>query len=206
MDLSNFRKDYTAFQLDEDSILPNPFLQFKRWFQDCLNKNVMEPNAFVLSTSHDNKPSSRVLLLKRFDENAMVFYSNYNSRKGKELMSNPNASMLFFWHEMQRQVRIEGIVRKGDETEANEYFNSRPLESRVGALASNQSEIIANRKVLEDKVASIDVNHITKPDNWGGYELIPHYFEFWQGRASRLHDRISYSKKNEKWEIHRLAP
>lgn len=206
MDLSHFRKDYTAFQLSEDAIHQNPFSQFKLWFQDCLDSSIPEPNAFILSTCIDNKPSSRVLLLKRFDEQVFVFYSNYNSRKGREMLSNPHVSMLFFWYELQRQVRIEGIVRKGNEQEAIEYFNSRPEESKLGAIVSAQSERISNRKVLEDNLAAIDKSNIKKPQHWGGYELEPHYFEFWQGRTSRLHDRISYTKNNDQWEIHRLAP
>lgn len=207
MDLSNHRKDYSAAQLIEANIQSNPFNQFRIWFQDCLDSKILEPNAFVLSTCLDNKPSSRVVLLKSFSEDEFVFYSNYKSKKGNEITLNPNVSFLFFWHELQRQVRIEGVLSKVDEEKSKEYFLSRPIDSQISAIVSNQSSNIENREELEKKVQNINRENIQKPKHWGGYSLSPNYFEFWQGRANRLHDRISYTQTNSvDWKIQRLAP
>ena len=207
MDLSNYRKDYDAFQLSESDVNANPFIQFKKWFQESIEAEIAEPNAFVLSTCLNNKPSSRVVLLKNFNEELFTFYTNYNSRKGNEIETNPNVSMLFFWHEMQRQVRIEGVLSKGSEEESNQYFLSRPQESQWSAIVSAQSQKIKSRSELEIKLEQVKLEAIKKPEAWGGYHLKPSYFEFWQGRKNRLHDRISYQcKEDMSWEIFRLAP
>ncbi len=207
--LINLRKNYEKGELLEDKIDKNPFRQFKIWFDDVLESHIYEPNAMILSTCSENKPSSRVVLLKGFNESGFKFFTNYNSRKGKELSSNPNAALLFYWMELERQVRIEGRIEKLSREESLEYFNSRPLESRYGALASNQSEIIPNREYLEKKFYELKEkfgDNPPMPDNWGGFILKPEMFEFWQGRPGRLHDRIAYEKVNSNWKIYRLSP
>ncbi|MFN3872341.1 MAG: pyridoxamine 5'-phosphate oxidase [Ignavibacterium sp.] len=207
--LSNLRKNYEKGELLEGKIHSNPFKQFSEWFEEVLNSNVYEPNAMILATASDNKPSARVVLLKGFDENGFKFYTNYNSRKGQELSVNPNAALLFYWMELERQVRIEGRIEKLSREESLEYFNSRPLESRYGALASNQSEIIPNREYLEKKFSELKEKYGDNPPmpgNWGGFILIPNLFEFWQGRPSRLHDRIVYERTESNWKIYRLSP
>ncbi len=207
--LINLRKNYEKGELLEDKIDKNPFRQFEIWFDDVLESHIYEPNAMILSTCSENKPSSRVVLLKGFNESGFKFFTNYNSRKSKELSSNPNAALLFYWMELERQVRIEGRIEKLSREESLEYFNSRPLESRYGALASNQSEIIPNREYLEKKFYELKEkfgDNPPMPDNWGGFILKPEMFEFWQGRPGRLHDRIAYEKVNSNWKIYRLSP
>lgn len=208
--LSDIRRDYTKESFNEKSADANPFIQFKVWFQDAVDIEMLEPNAFVLSTvSAEGKPSSRVLLLKNVDERGFIFYSNYESRKGQEIDGNPNAAFLFYWDKLERQVRIEGKLEKVTFDESNTYFQTRPYASRLGAWASRQSEVLKNRFTLMRKVAELMVKYKTEvplPPFWGGYRLIPDYFEFWQGRASRLHDRIAYRKHAEVWEKVRLYP
>lgn len=207
--LNNLRKNYEKGELLESQINTDPYHQFEIWFEDVLNSNIYEPNAMILATSLENKPSARVVLLKGFDSSGFKFYTNYNSRKGKELSLNPNAALLFYWMELERQVRIEGRVEKLSREESLEYFNSRPIESRYGALASNQSDIIPNREYLEKKFSELKEKYGDNPpmpDNWGGYKLIPDIFEFWQGRPGRLHDRIVYQKSENGWKIFRLSP
>jgi len=207
--LSNLRKNYEKGELIENKINSNPFKQFEIWFEDVLNHKIYEPNAMILATSYENKPSARVVLLKGFDETGFKFYTNYNSRKGKQLSLNPNAALLFYWMELERQVRIEGKIEKLSREESLIYFNSRPLESRLGALASNQSEVIPDRTFLEKKYSEVKEKYGDNPpmpENWGGYKLIPELFEFWQGRPNRLHDRIVYEKISESWKIYRLSP
>lgn len=207
--LSNLRKNYEKGELIESKINSNPFKQFEIWFEDVLNYNIYEPNAMILATAYENKPSARVVLLKGFDETGFKFYTNYNSRKGKQLSLNPNAALLFYWMELERQVRIEGKIEKLSREESLIYFNSRPLESRLGALASNQSEVIPDRSYLEKKYSEVKEKYGDNPpmpENWGGYKLIPELFEFWQGRPNRLHDRIVYEKISEGWKIYRLSP
>ena len=206
--LHNYRQEYGRFSLDETSVDRNPVKQFDIWFKEAVEDGSFEANAVILSTvGKDLKPSSRVVLLKYLLEEGLVFFSNYESKKGKQLAENPQASMLFFWEKLERQVRIEGLIEKVDVALSEDYFNNRPLDSRVGAVASNQSQKIESREVLEQRFAEIKKQReVTRPNHWGGYLLKPMYFEFWQGRTSRLHDRIVYQKEQNDWTIFRIAP
>ncbi|MBL6649038.1 MAG: pyridoxamine 5'-phosphate oxidase [Flavobacteriaceae bacterium] len=208
-DLSNYRDKYLKGILIEKNLSKNPFDLFTKWFED-LEKygNERENNAMSLSTvSEKNIPTTRVVLLKQFSVNGFVFYTNYDSRKGKHINNNPNVCISFYWSSMERQVIINGKVSKISEIESDKYFNSRPKSSQLGAIISNQSEIIPSRKYLENKLKKININNIlTRPSNWGGYILKPELFEFWQGRDSRLHDRIIYSKSKTQWIKKRLSP
>jgi len=209
--LASIRKEYSLKQLDEKDVKRDPFDQFKEWFDDAVNAEVKEPNAMMLATStSDGKPSARMVLLKGFDKEGLTFFTNFNSRKASLLDSNPCAALVFFWPELERQIRIEGIVEKVSEKESNEYFNSRPEGSRVGAWASPQSQVIPNREFLELLYTEIETKFkgkkIPRPERWGGFRVIPSLFEFWQGRPNRLHDRIQYSKADNNWIIERLAP
>lgn len=208
---ASIRRDYTLKQLDEQEVDRNPFTQFGLWFDEVLNAEVLEPNAMIIATSTpEGKPSARVVLLKQFDNRGFSFFTNYNSRKALELEQNPYASLVFFWPELERQVRIEGSIGKVSETESDNYFNSRPEGSKIAALVSPQSKVIPNRKLIEslqfDYQQKFSAKPINRPTNWGGYLLSPSLFEFWQGRANRLHDRIQYRLVNGEWIIERLAP
>lgn len=209
--LSDLRKEYSLKKLTKKDVSPDPFTQFHAWFDEAKASITGEPNAMILSTSDKNgKPSSRVVLLKGYSDKGFVFFTNYGSRKGHELESNPFAALLFFWGELERQVRIEGRVEKISQKESSEYYCTRPRLSQIGALASQQSEIIEKRSDLEDAFHLLDKEfegkEIPMPVNWGGYIVIPEYFEFWQGRRSRLHDRISYRSDAGLWKIERLSP
>lgn len=208
--LDNLRRDYTMASFNENTALKNPFEQFKLWFDDAVNLPMMEPNAMVLSTvSTEGRPSSRVVLLKRYDENGFIFFTNYESRKGKELEQNPNASLLFYWDRLERQIRIEGVTEKITAEESDDYFQTRPYESRLGAWASKQSQVLPSRFTLIREVVKLLVKYPAKvplPPFWGGYRLKPDMFEFWQGRPSRLHDRIRYIKDDGLWKVDRLYP
>lgn len=208
--LKDMRRNYDSDQLIESNIDKNPFNQFQNWFDLVLSKKIIEPNAMVLATATKNGiPSARTVLLKGFDKSGFTFFTNYRSRKGKELSENPFASIVFLWLQLERQVRIEGKVEQISKKESEEYFNQRPLKSRIGALSSNQSEIVKNREFLESKFAELEKKfgeNPPMPENWGGYKLVPSKFEFWQGRENRLHDRIVYEKNNGKWKIFRLQP
>ncbi|MEJ2618534.1 MAG: pyridoxamine 5'-phosphate oxidase [Ignavibacteriaceae bacterium] len=188
----------------------DPYNQFSLWMDEVLKMNIIEPHAMVLSTSDENNfPSSRVVLLKEVKEGTFVFYTNYESKKGHDLSVNPRASLLFFWRELGRQIRITGSVTKTSEEESENYFSSRPYESRVSAWASKQSSIIPDRKFLEDKFEEIKKEYnkeVPLPPFWGGYKLSPISFEFWQGRENRLHDRVVYIQNKDKWDIFRLSP
>jgi len=208
--LKNMRLNYEQGQLLESNIEMNPFELFRKWFDQAVEAKIIEPNAMTIATAtKEGIPSARVVLLKGFDETGFVFYTNYHSRKGKELNDNPFAAILFWWREFERQIRIEGKIEKISRKESEEYFNQRPLKSRYGTLASEQSEIIENREVLEKRFIDLEKQYGANPptpENWGGYKLIPAKFEFWQGRTSRLHDRICYHKENNNWKIFRLQP
>ncbi len=209
-ELKNMRLSYGRDQLLESNIDKNPFAQFKTWFDLVIKNQIVEPNAMTIATATKSGiPSVRVVLLKEFDETGFTFFTNYGSRKGNELTVNPNAAILFWWKEFERQVRIEGKIETISKEESQNYFNLRPLKSRYGALASNQSEAVENREILENKFAELEKTfgeNPPMPENWGGYKLIPNKFEFWQGRRDRLHDRICYEKVNENWKIYRLQP
>lgn len=208
--INSLRHDFTKQTLDKKDVNSSPFLQFEKWFKEAVDAKVNEPNAMTVSTvSADGKPSSRIILLRNFDEQGFVFYTNYNSRKGIEITTNPNAALLFFWPELERQVRIEGILKKQSSEESNKYFDTRPRESKLGAWTSEQSKPIESRDILDkayDENSKKYPNEVPRPSFWGGYILKPECVEFWQGRPSRLHDRILYSRKNESWMIDRLSP
>lgn len=212
MDIHSIRKDYKLGNLDVESVSPLPIELFKIWFDDAIKSEALEPNAMVLATvSEDHKPHSRVVLVKDIKENGLSFFTNYLSNKGKELDTNPFASLLFFWPELERQVRFEGKISKLSKVESEQYFHSRPRASQIGAHVSPQSKVIENRAFLEKLEIEIEKKYqglpIPLPDYWGGYFFSPLQVEFWQGRPSRLHDRILYTHlEGEKWKIERLAP
>jgi pyridoxamine 5'-phosphate oxidase len=210
MNIQDLRQEYKRGALDEAHADADPFKQFGRWWDEALAADVPEANAMTLATADSSgKPSARTVLLKGFDTSGFVFFTNYESRKGEELGANPLAALLFFWRELERQVRIEGSVERvaGDESDA--YFRSRPLASRVGAWASPQSKVISGRAWLMAKAAEMGLRHgasPARPPYWGGYRVIPVSFEFWQGRPSRLHDRLRYTREGSAWTFVRLAP
>jgi pyridoxamine 5'-phosphate oxidase len=210
-DLSSIRKEYLNAKLDESILDKNPMIQFQKWLAEAINSSETEPTAMVLSTvSADGKPSSRIVLLKETGRKNLMFFTNYTSRKGKELAVNPHASLLFFWPDLQRQVRIEGKVEKTSAIDSDQYFASRPEASQLASWASTQSEIISGRQELEEafqqEFLRFSKAPISRPPHWGGFQLIPENFEFWQGRESRLHDRLKYIKSGDEWKIIRLAP
>ena len=209
--IQNLRQEYRAASLAESDVDHNPVTQFGKWFSEAIDAQLYEPNVMTLATaSLSGKPSARILLLKGFDENGFVFFSNYASKKGHEMAENPQAAMVFFWPELERQVRIEGNITKVSDEESTAYFHSRPAGSQIGALASPQSTIIPDRQLLENRVQELTEAYadreIPRPEHWGGYVLKPDHIEFWQGRPSRLHDRITYTSVNGVWTINRLAP
>ena len=209
--IADIRRDYSLHSLNESDVASNPIQQFTKWWSDALVSEILEVNAMTLATStKSGKPSARIVLLKGFDERGFVFFTNYESNKGKALAENPNAALIFFWKEIERQIRIEGITEKISAAESDEYFFSRPEGSRIGAWASPQSRIINNRNVLEENVQRFSnefKNSIPRPPHWGGYRVMPELIEFWQGRSNRLHDRIQYTKTGSgSWKVDRLAP
>ncbi|MGY3052461.1 pyridoxamine 5'-phosphate oxidase [Pedobacter sp. UYEF25] len=209
--LQNMRQNYINATLDEADVDENPFVQFKKWFEHAVQSKVNEPNAMTLATvTKAGKPDARIVLLKGIDDNGFQFYTNYLSAKGKELKKSPYASLVFFWQDLERQVRVEGTVTKLDKETSEAYFKSRPRQSQLGAIASPQSQVIANRTILEDKFKELETQNegkeIAKPAHWGGFLVKPTRIEFWQGRKSRLHDRINYELLANKWVKTRLAP
>lgn len=210
--LAAMRTDYVQSSLSETDVLADPIAQFQKWFAEAVNAQVMEPNAMDLSTvTPGGKPSSRIVLIKQFDERGFTWYTNYHSDKGQQLEHNPNAALLFFWRELERQVRIEGTVVKTTAAESDEYFNVRPVQSRLSAIASQQSTPIASRAELESHyaavVAAIGDAQPPRPAHWGGYRLQPERIEFWQGRRSRFHDRIVFTRGADgQWSMQRLQP
>lgn len=208
--MEDSRREYKKNTLSESEVDANPHAQFKVWFEQAEKSKNFEPNAFCLSTTAEgNRPSSRMLLLKGHTEEGFIFYTNYESRKGGELSRQPLASMLFFWPELERQVRIEGKVEKTPPKLSDEYFASRPRDAQISAVVSKQSSVVDGRESLESawKIKANDTSgNIKRPDNWGGYLLRPEYIEFWQGREDRLHDRIVYKLSAGQWLIQRLAP
>jgi pyridoxamine 5'-phosphate oxidase len=210
MDIANIRKDYTLKSLELDEVADSPVSQFGRWLEEAIKAEVNEPNAMNLATinSH-NRPSSRIVLLKGLDH-GFIFYTNYESKKGRELQERPFAALNFFWPELERQVRAEGDIEKVSEADSDKYFHSRPFSSQIGAWASPQSQVIPNRVYLENRKKEMTerfhTEALTRPSHWGGFRLIPNYFEFWQGRASRLHDRVIFEKDGDGWTKKILAP
>jgi pyridoxamine 5'-phosphate oxidase len=211
-DFELLRKDYRLQSLNEGEVDANPLKQFEIWWGQAINTKIEEPNAMTLSTATlEGKPSARVVLLKKITDDGFIFFTNYESRKGKEIDENPFASITFFWKELERQVRAEGEVEKISDAESDEYFATRPFESRIGAWSSPQSRVIVNREVLQKAVdrysAKFNKQEIPRPKHWGGYILKPNLAEFWQGRPGRLHDRLQYKlTKDLNWKIERLAP
>jgi pyridoxamine 5'-phosphate oxidase len=205
LDLSNYRRNYKGVSI---KVYKSPFKLFEKWFKEAEKVETSEVNAMVLCTVDSmQRPDSRVVLLKSFSENGFIFFTNYNSKKSKDIEENPHTSLLFYWPNIQRQVRILGIASKVSPEESDEYFYSRPLENQIAAIVSNQSQVLESRSALIKKFNSAKQSiQIKRPENWGGYIVKPYYFEFWQGMPSRLHDRLVYKKANNKWENYRLYP
>ncbi len=211
MSISSIRKDYQLQSLELTDVAETPVLQFDKWWNEAVSSSIDEVNAMTLATVNpDGKPAARIVLLKGFDENGFIFFTNYLSEKGKSISAHPYASLVFFWKELERQVRIEGSCIQVSESESDEYFLSRPIGSRLGAWASPQSTVISSRTVLDQNLDRVTAQYadgiVPRPDHWGGYRVIPEMVEFWQGRPSRLHDRIRYRKDESQWLIERLAP
>jgi pyridoxamine 5'-phosphate oxidase len=209
--IQSLRQDYRSAAFNDTDADKSPIKQFENWFNDALKAQLYEPNVMTLATAdRSGKPNARIVLLKDFNEDGFSFYTNYLSQKGKELKKNPQACLVFFWAELERQVRIEGKVEKLDKATSEAYFHTRPIGSQIGAIASPQSQVIADRAVLEAKVEELTIAYqdktIPKPAHWGGYIVKPVSIEFWQGRSNRLHDRIKYDLVNGKWQRERLAP
>lgn len=211
MTIADLRRDYRARQLSESEVAADPIAQFRRWFDEALRAELLEVNAMTLATaSPDGRPAARIVLLKGLDDGGFVFFTNYGSAKATDLEANPQACLVCFWAELERQVRITGTVARVDASESDAYFASRPRESQLGALASPQSQVIASRATLESRLSEVAAQHteheIARPAHWGGYRVSPSIVEFWQGRPNRLHDRLRYRRVDGAWIVERLAP
>jgi pyridoxamine 5'-phosphate oxidase len=210
MNIADLRKSYEKAELSEDASTADPLKQFERWLNEAIQSEVPEPNAMTVATVASNmRPSTRVVLIKGYDDRGIVWYTNYDSRKGRELAGNPFAALQFHWVELERVVRIEGLVEKLEPKDSDAYYLSRPLDSRIGAWASPQSEVISSRTQLVTAAAKYGAQFLLqppRPDHWGGYRLVPDRWEFWQGRPSRLHDRLRYRLDQGAWQRERLAP
>jgi pyridoxamine 5'-phosphate oxidase len=208
--LENLRVSYRRASLDIKDCATRPDRQFETWLKEALECEVDEPNAFILSTIKEQKPRARVLLLKGLHQSEFIFYTNYNSSKGLEISECPYVAMTFLWLPLQRQIRIEGTIKKVDATTSDEYFFKRPRGNQIGALASPQSQKLNSREELEEMFQNAEKKYakeaILRPIHWGGYAVNPNYYEFWQGRDNRMHDRIAYEKNGDQWSLHRLAP
>jgi len=210
--IADLRQNYTLAGLSEAELNSDPIAQFNVWFQQALDADLLEPNAMTIATATpDGKPTARIVLLKGVDQRGFVFYTNYESQKGQQLIANPYAALVFLWDKLERQIRIEGKVVKLDREESAAYFHSRPKASQLGAWASAQSRVIPNREVLEQKLEDLQTQYkdetVPIPEHWGGFRVVPNRIEFWQGRPSRLHDRLVYDLKDDhSWQIQRLSP
>ena len=211
-EIASIREEYSKYSLTEEDIVADPIQQFEIWFEQAISASVLEPNAMALATlNNEGFPVSRIVLLKDIKPSGFSFFTNYESSKGKDILTNNKVSVLFFWPELQRQVRIEGVVEKLENDESDEYFASRPRGSRLGAIASPQSTVLVSREKLEERVAQVEkeyegIEDIPRPLFWGGYQIKPVRVEFWQGRTSRLHDRLVYTLGDSQWIINRIAP
>lgn len=211
MDLADLRLSYTKAGLAESDVDPDPFRQFELWFEQALSAGMLEPNAMTLATSDSSgQPQARTVLLKSFDRNGFVLYTSYQGRKAREMEENPKVCLLFYWAELERQVRIAGTASRVSEAESDDYFASRPVGHQLGAWVSNQSTVIAGREVLEASLASVakrfEPGPVPRPPYWGGFRVLPAAFEFWQGRPNRLHDRLEYLPAGDSWSFRRLSP
>jgi pyridoxamine 5'-phosphate oxidase len=211
MKIADIRRDYQLKTLSEKEVMAEPIGQFSVWWDEAVESHIDEVNAMTLATANkEGRPSARIVLLKGFDEKGFVFFTNYQSAKARAIMENPRVTLLFFWKELERQVKIEGTISRISDAENDEYFNSRPEQSKIGAWASPQSQPIENREWLEKNwkkyAEQFNGKSVPRPVHWGGYLVVPDLMEFWQGRPGRLHDRIVYTKENGKWKIGRLAP
>jgi pyridoxamine 5'-phosphate oxidase len=211
MNLADLRLSYAKAGLTEADVDPDPFRQFELWMSQAISSKLIEPNAMTLATvDGSGQPNARAVLLKGFDSSGFVFYTNYESRKSSEIASNPNVCLLFYWAELERQVRVAGRAERVSEAESEVYFQSRPVGHQLGAWVSNQSTVIAGREVIEESLANVskrfEPGPVPRPPHWGGFRVVPHGFEFWQGRANRLHDRLEYLVANGSWMIRRLSP
>jgi pyridoxamine 5'-phosphate oxidase len=209
--LRDIRTNYQKFELTESSIQKDPINQLSLWLNDAISGKIQEPTAMILSTiDQSGNPESRVVLLKELKADGLVFYTNYNSKKGQQIIDNKNVSVVFFWPELERQIRIKGSVVQVSEEDSSAYFLSRPIDSQLGAWASPQSQVIESREVLDENYRYYQeyfrIHEIEKPPHWGGFLIRPEYFEFWQGRSNRLHDRLEFTRNEDSWQINRLAP